>query len=167
MIIITSLLAIGIVLIPIRKIINIHPRYRVIWSVVYWGVDVLRGCLLTILAYVMSGWSAAYFAALLAVMLGFFLRECYTIAVAVGAIIVFSPLLLLVSIVIFLLSFVFTRYVVVATYFTIIAIVLFGAFLTAQFLAWGTIVVLAVIIGLEYYPAFRRVFNGGQKQIDW
>jgi glycerol-3-phosphate acyltransferase PlsY len=115
----------------------------------------------------MSGWSAAYLAALLAVLLAFFLRECYTIAIAIGTIIIFSPLLLLLGIVVFLLSLFVTRYVVLSTYLTITAVVLFGAFLTAQLLAWGTVVVLAAIISFEYYPVFRRYLHGSQKQIDW
>ncbi|WP_028777861.1 hypothetical protein [Shimazuella kribbensis] len=167
MIILTSIIAVTIVLVPIPKLVAFHPRHYSISIIVYWLLDVIKGIVITFLAYLIGGWFEAYLASILAVVIALFLIRCNTFAIAAGSIFVLSPVLIFVGIVVFLISLFITRYYLLSTYFTVTAVVIFGLILAAHFAIWATIFALGIIVCLEHRHQFRRFRRGLEKQIEW
>jgi glycerol-3-phosphate acyltransferase PlsY len=167
MIIVTSLLSVGIMLVPIPKLIAFHPRHYTISIIVYWLLDMIKGLCITFLAYLIAGWIAAYLAAIIAVVAAIFLAKCNTFAVAAGSTLVLSPILIVVGALAFLISLFITKYYFLSTYFTVAAVSIFGFVLAAHLAVWATIVCLGVMVCLEQRSHFRRYRRGLEKRFNW
>jgi glycerol-3-phosphate acyltransferase PlsY len=167
MVMITSLLAIGISLLPISKWIVFQPRYYQASVYMYWLFDIARGMLATFFAYLIAGWGAAYAAAILAVFISLFLERNNTFAVAAGAILVLSPILILCGVVVFVLSLLSTKYYFLSTYLTVAAVVILGLVFAVHLAVWGTIVLLGFIVCWDQRHSLRRYKRGLAKKIHW
>jgi acyl phosphate:glycerol-3-phosphate acyltransferase len=167
MIIFTSLIAIAVVLLPIPKLVLFHPRHYFISIIVYWLFDLIKGICVTVLAYLIAGWIAAYFAAVLAVVTTFFYLRCNTFAIATGATLVLSPVLILIGIIVFAISLFVTRYYFFSTYLTVAAVIILGLVFAAHLAVWATIVCLGIMVCVKHRKHFQRFKSGIEKQLEW
>jgi glycerol-3-phosphate acyltransferase PlsY len=110
---------------------------------------------------------AAYLAAIIAVVSAVFLTKCNTFAVAIGATVVLSPILIVVGAFVFVISLFITKYYSLSTYFTVAAVSIFGFVLAAHLAVWATIVCLGVMVCLEQRPRLRRYRRGLEKKLNW
>ncbi|MCH5583364.1 glycerol-3-phosphate acyltransferase [Shimazuella sp. AN120528] len=167
MIILTSLLAIAVILLPVSKFIVFHPRHYSISVITYWLFDLGKGICVTYLAYLIGGWVAAYFASILAVITSMFSPICNSLAVASGATLVLSPILILLGIIVFVVSLLVTRYYFLSTYLAVAAVIILGLVFAAHIAIWATIVCLGIVICMEHRKHFRRYRHGVEKQMKW
>lgn len=167
MVILSILLAIAIILLPIPKLVVFHPRHYSISIIVYWLFDLIKGIGITFLAYLIGGWGTAYVTAVLGVIITLFNLRCNTFAVAAGATLVLSPLLILIGCIVFVVSLLVTRYYFLSTYLTVAAVVILGLVFAAHIAIWFTIFCLGIIVCVKHQKHFQRYRSGTEKQIEW
>ncbi len=168
MILVTSLLACLVGIIPVRNLLRFQPQYYTISLCIYWLSDLLKGFLVTLLAWMIAGPSAAYLAAILVVLISFLpIGRGSSLLIAAGAILVFSPLLLLVGVLAFIISLFTTRYLSISTYFTTIAILLFGIVLVAHITVWLVIFCLGILVCFDQRHLYQKFRRGLEKPMKW
>jgi glycerol-3-phosphate acyltransferase PlsY len=134
---------------------------------VYWLFDLIKGIGITLFAYLIGGWTAAYITAVLAVITTLFYLRCNTFAIAAGATFVLSPMLILIGCIVFVISLLVTKYYFLSTYLTVAAVVILGLVFAAHLAIWFTIFCLGIIVCIKYRSHFQRYRRGTEKQIEW
>jgi glycerol-3-phosphate acyltransferase PlsY len=167
MVILTSVIAGLIILIPVPKLVAFHPRHYSMSIIIYWFLDLAKGIVITFLAYLIGGWFEAYLASILAVVMTLFLLKCNTFAVAAGSTFVLSPILIFIGIGVFLVSLLITRYYFLSTFFTVVSVIIFGLILASHLAIWATIFTLGIIVCWGHRHHFRRYRRGIEKQMQW
>lgn len=168
MMLVTSLLACLMGIVPVRNWLKFQPRYYTISLCIYWLSDLLKGFLATFLAWTIAGPTAAYLAAILVVLASFLpMGRGNSLLIAAGAILVFSPILLLIGILAFVISLFATRYLSISTYLTTIAILLFGIVLVAHITVWLVICCLGILVCFDQRHLYQRFRRGLEKPMKW
>jgi acyl phosphate:glycerol-3-phosphate acyltransferase len=168
MALVTSCLALLLGIIPTRDMLHFRPRYHSISVLVYWLIDLLKGFLAAFFGLLLAGWIAAYLAAILVVIAALLpIGKGSSPFVAAGAILVFSPLLLFIGVIAFVISIFVTRYVFISTCFTIIAVILFGLVFVAHISVWLVICCLGLLVCYQQRHSYRRYSRGLEKPIKW
>lgn len=167
MVVVSSLLAIGLILLPFPKFVVFHPRQYMLSVIIYWLFDVAKGAVATYFVYLIGGWIAAYVASIVAVITSLFYLKCNTFAVAAGCTLVLSPILILIGLIVFGISLFVTRYYSLSAYLTIAAVILIGMAFVAHIAIWLTVLFLGVIVSIEHRKYFQRYKRGIEKQIEW
>ncbi|WP_124728178.1 glycerol-3-phosphate acyltransferase [Staphylospora marina] len=128
-------------------------------------IDVVKGMAATLLAFGVAGWAGACFAAvtvtlgsMYSVFLGF--RGGRGLAVAAGALLILSPVLMFIGVIIWLLSLAATRYLFLASFFTTVGVILLGLVFISQMTVWFVVLVLGVLILLRLRPGWKRFRRG-------
>jgi glycerol-3-phosphate acyltransferase PlsY len=133
-------------------------------AVILLVIDLFKGIIATLIAFLLGGWLVACLAAI-AVVMGSIYSVFYGfnagkgMAVAAGALFVLSPLLMLIGIVIYLISLFMTRYLFFATLLTVVAVLLLGLVLVSHFYVWLVLLFLGVILLFSqksHWSAFRK-----------
>ncbi|KFZ41481.1 MULTISPECIES: glycerol-3-phosphate acyltransferase [Thermoactinomyces] len=125
-------------------------------------IDLVKGMAATLFGMALGGWPGACFAAVLvvagsmySVFLGF--QGNYGLTVAAGALLILSPVLVLVGIIIYFFSLLFTRYLFLSTLLTTMAMIILGLILVTHFYAWLVILVLGSLILFRMKPNWRHI----------
>jgi acyl phosphate:glycerol-3-phosphate acyltransferase len=131
-------------------------------------LDLGKGVSATLLALLVSGWFVAYMAAVLVVigsMYSIFLHFAggRGLAVAAGALCVFSPILLLVGIVVYLLSLLLTRYFFISTLLATIAVFVLGVLLATHLAVMAVIFLLSILILFRGKTNWKSIYKAWKK----
>ncbi|MBH8604629.1 glycerol-3-phosphate acyltransferase [Thermoactinomyces sp. CICC 10522] len=125
-------------------------------------IDLVKGMAATLIGFSVAGWMGAYLAAvavvvgsLYSVFLGF--RGGTGIGVAAGALLILSPLLILIGILIYLFSLLTTRVLFVSTLLTTTAMIIFAVVLATQIYVWMVIIVVGGLILYRIRPKWKRI----------
>jgi acyl-phosphate glycerol 3-phosphate acyltransferase len=128
-------------------------------------IDLVKGMSATLIGFALAGWFAAYLAAIVVVVgsmysvfLGF--RGGNGLGVAAGALLILSPVLILIGILIYLLSLLTTRILFLSTLLTTVAMILFGVVLATHFAVWLVILILGLLILSRMRPRWKRMRRG-------
>jgi len=124
-------------------------------------IDVLKGILATLIGLVVAGWSGAYFAAIFVVigsMYSIFLRfhGGNGLSVSAGALLVLSPVLILIGAVIYGLSLLLTRMWFLSTLLTVVALLILGIIMVSQLYVWLVLLFLGVVVVFHQRQEFKR-----------
>lgn len=121
------------------------------------GIDFAKGFVTTFLGLLIAGWSGACLSAL-AVNAGAILTaRATTNGTAAGALLVLSPLLLLVGLGVFFIGLILTEYVSVSVILSTIMVLIFVFFYPPS---WLVLLCILVIGGTVLYFSFRRMISG-------
>ncbi|QKG83504.1 glycerol-3-phosphate acyltransferase [Kroppenstedtia pulmonis] len=119
------------------------------------GLDIGTGALASLLGLMMAGWTGASLAALSVVLgrvypifTGF--QGEYGVGVAAGALLILSPLLMLMGVSIFLVILLLTRYPSVSIVFTIVLVMLLTLFFFPEFYVTWVVFCVGGLILYQY-----------------
>jgi acyl phosphate:glycerol-3-phosphate acyltransferase len=124
-------------------------------------IDLVKGMAATLLGIALLGWVGAYLAAILVVVGSVY--SCFLdfrggtgLGVAAGALLILSPILVVVGVLIFILALLLMRSLVVATLLTGAALFLFGMVLATHVMVWLIVLVLCVVIWSRWWGKTPR-----------
>lgn len=130
-------------------------------------IDLGKGVTATLIGLSVAGWVGASLSAV-----GVVLGHTYPVfaiqqggrgaAVAAGALFVLSPLVIAVGLVVFLISLLVTRYVTLATLFTILAVILITFLLSVQLWIMLITIALAGVVLFRDRRNLKRWRRGGE-----
>lgn len=128
-------------------------------------IDLVKGMVATLLAFTLAGWAGACLAAvavtlgaMYSVFLGF--HGSRGLAVAAGALLILSPVLILIGVLIYVFSLLATRYLFISAFFTTVAVILLGLVLVTHFAVWFVVLVLGLLILFRLQPGWKRFRRG-------
>jgi acyl phosphate:glycerol-3-phosphate acyltransferase len=130
-----------------------------LWPVL--AIDLTRGALAVGIAWLIAGTVAAHLAAI-CVVLGELAPPWPTraphpgLGVAAGALLVLGPLYMLISLAVYLLSLVLTRFVFWSTCLAALAFLLCLILFAAQLYLWLVVIGLAAMVCIQQPPSFKR-----------
>lgn len=130
-----------------------------IWTVI--SIDLLKGVLATLIGLAMVGWAGASLAAVFVVigsMYSVFLRfhGGNGLSVSAGALLVLSPILLLLGAAVYGLSLLLTRMWFLSTLLTVIALLIFGVMMVSQLYVWLVLLFLGTMVVFHQRVEYKR-----------
>lgn len=129
------------------------------WTVI--AIDVIKGSVATLIGLGVAGWVGASLSAIFVVvgsMYSVFLRfhGGNGLSVSAGALLVLSPILLLIGLAIYGLSLLLTRMWFLSTLLTVIALLILGVMLASQLYVWMVLLFLGTLIVLQQRVEYKQ-----------
>ncbi|MCS1351984.1 glycerol-3-phosphate acyltransferase [Mechercharimyces sp. CAU 1602] len=147
---------------------HLSVRTGMVWG----GFEMVKGGVAALIGLILAGWLGACTAAVFVVIghtysvfTGF--RGERGLAVAAGAVLILSPLLILCGLVIYFLSLITTQYRSLATYITIGSVMVLALFFPMHFYALFVVATIGLFLLLRYRSWWERFRKGAEPPVRW